>query len=104
MWAPTGGTSIVPPQARRCWQSSTKRPALGGQGLINPKLYAMAHANLKNLNAVGIFDIVSGNNGYAPVAGYGAHKGFDLATGWGAIDITNFVDSYTAFASAPATP
>ena len=49
-----------------------------GQGLINPNVYAMAKANLKNLKAVGINDILSKNNAYSPVPGYAAHKGYDL--------------------------
>jgi hypothetical protein len=63
-------------------QKSGKR-----QGLINPKLYAMAKANLKNPTAVGLIDIVKGNNAFAPVPGYAAKKGFDLASAWGAIDL-----------------
>jgi subtilase family serine protease len=98
VWNLTGGTSIVPPQyAAVLAILNQKAGAPMGQGLINPKLYAMAHANLKNLKAVGIIDIVSGNNAYSPVAGYPAHKGFDLASGWGAIDFTNFVNAFIAF-------
>lgn len=96
-WAPTGGTSIVPPQAAAVLAIINQKTGAAGQGLINPKLYALAHANLKKLSNAGIYDIVSGNNGYAPAAGYGAHKGFDLATGWGALDITNFVNAFIAF-------
>lgn len=81
-----------------------KTASTGGQGLINPNLYAMAKANLKNLKAVGIYDILSKNNAYSPVPGYAAHKGYDLSSGWGAIDINQFVNSYIASASAPATP
>lgn len=104
-WTFTGGTSIVPPQAAGLLAIlNQKAGAPMGQGLINPKLYAMAHANLKHLTTVGIYDIVTGNNGYAPVTGYAAHKGFDLATGWGAIDFTNFVNAFIAFTPAKAQP
>ncbi|HTW87648.1 MAG TPA: S53 family peptidase [Candidatus Binataceae bacterium] len=96
-WEFTGGTSIVPPQYAAIFAIINQKSGASGQGLINPKLYAMAHANLKNLAAVGILDIVTGNNAYAPSSGYPAHKGFDLATGWGAIDITNFVNAYIAY-------
>lgn len=92
----TGGTSIVPPQYAGIFaivaQKSGER-----QGLINTKLYAMAQANLKKLSAVGIIDITSGNNAVAPVPGISAAKGFDAASGWGSIDINQFVNSFISF-------
>jgi hypothetical protein len=57
----------------------------------------MAKANLKNPSAAGIVDIKTGNNAVAPVAGYSAKKGYDLASGWGSIDMTNFVNSFISF-------
>ena len=100
----TGGTSIVPPQYAAIFAIINQKTAsANGQGLINPNLYAMAKANLKNLKGVGIIDILSKNNAYTPVPGYGAHKGFDPASGWGAIDINQFVISFTSFAT-PAIP
>jgi hypothetical protein len=102
VWATTGGTSIVPPQYAAIFAIiNQKAGSSGGQGLINPKLYAMAEANLKNLTAVGIHDITTGNNAYAPVTGYAAKKGFDLASGWGAIDMNQFVDSFITFVPPP---
>ncbi len=93
-----GGTSIVPPQYAAIFAIINQKTAAPmGQGLINPKLYAMARANLKNLAKVGILDITTGNNSYLPVKGYAAKKGFDVASGWGAIDFTNFVNSFIAF-------
>lgn len=98
----TGGTSIVPPQYAGVFAIiNQKSGAAGGQGLINVNLYAMAKANLKNPKAVGLIDILSKNNAYSPVPGLSAHKGFDLASGWGAIDIDQFVTSFIAFAPAP---
>jgi subtilase family serine protease len=98
----TGGTSIVPPQYAGIFAIiNQKSGATGGQGLINVNLYAMAKANLKNPKAVGLIDILSKNNAYSPVPGLAAHKGYDLASGWGAIDINQFVTSYIAFAPAP---
>jgi subtilase family serine protease len=94
----TGGTSIVPPQYAAIFAIINQKTAAPmGQGLINPKLYAMAQANLKNLAKVGVLDIVTGNNSYSPVKGYSAKKGFDVASGWGAIDFTNFVNAFAAF-------
>ena len=58
----------------------------------------MAMANRKTPSAVGLIDIVKGNNAFAPVYGLTAKKGFDLASGWGAIDMNQFVNSFIAFA------
>jgi subtilase family serine protease len=99
----TGGTSIVPPQYSAIFAIiNQKSGAVGGQGLINPNLYAMAKANLKNPKAVGLIDVLTKNNAYAPVPGLAAHKGFDLASGWGAVDINQFVNSYIAFVPTTA--
>jgi subtilase family serine protease len=100
-WSVTGGTSIVPPQYAAILAIINQKAAADGQGLINPKLYAMAQANLKNLTKVGILDIVKGKNAYNPLPGYAAKKGFDLASGWGAIDMTQFVDSFISFVPPP---
>jgi hypothetical protein len=92
VWSFAGGTSIVPPQyAAILAILNQKAGAPMGQGLINPKLYAMAQASLKNPTAVGLVDIVSGNNAYAPVPGYAAKNNYDLASGWGSVDINQFV-------------
>ena len=105
-----GGTSIGPPQ----WagviaiilqfleggstQAAGIRPlAVGGRvGNINPQLYAMAKANLSNLAAVGIRDVTVGHNGYFPLTGFNAGPGYDLASGWGSIDIGQFVAAFAA--------
>jgi subtilase family serine protease len=101
-WSTGGGTSIVPPQYAAIFAIiNQKAGAPHGQGLINPKLYAMAQANLKSLSKVGIEDIVTGKNAYSPLGGYPAKKGFDLASGWGAVDITQFVDAFIGFVPPP---
>jgi hypothetical protein len=104
-----GGTSIGPPQ----WagviaiilqlleggtQTAGIRPlAVGGRvGNINPQLYAMAKANLSNLAAVGIRDVTVGHNSYFPLTGFNAGPGYDLASGWGSIDIGQFVAAFAA--------
>ena len=65
-------------------------------GNINPKLYAMAKANLANLAAVGIRDVTVGHNSYFPLTGFNAGPGYDLASGWGSIDIGTFVSAFLA--------
>jgi subtilase family serine protease len=91
-----GGTSFVPPQYAGLFAiiaQKTGKP----QGAINRELYAMAQAKLKDLSSVGIVDITTGNNTLKPVAGYPAKKGYDEASGWGSIDMTNFVNSFISF-------
>jgi kumamolisin len=91
-----GGTSVAAPQ----WAAvvaiiAQKKNARVGN--IDPQLYAMAKANLSNLAAVGIRDVTDGNNTYLPLTGYNAGPGYDLASGWGSIDIGNFVTAFTGF-------
>jgi subtilase family serine protease len=94
----TGGTSIVPPQYAAIFAIINQKTAAPmGQGLINPKLYEMAEKNKKNPAQAGILDITTGNNTFGTVKGYAAKKGFDVASGWGAIDFTNFVNAFAAF-------
>ena len=91
-----GGTSVAAPQwagVLACVQQRKGRRV----GNINPQLYAMAKANLGNLAAVGIRDVTVGNNGYFPLTGYDAGPGYDLASGWGSVDIAQFVDAFINF-------
>ncbi len=55
-------------------------------GDINPALYRLAtqHDN-------GIIDVTSGNNSFADVTGFEAKPGYDLASGWGTVDVAKFV-------------
>lgn len=102
-----GGTSIVPPQLAAviaiilqfleggARTADIDPLAVGARvGNINPQLYAMAKANLANLAAVGIRDVTVGNNGYFPLTGYDAGPGYDLASGWGSLDIGQFVSAF----------
>jgi subtilase family serine protease len=89
-----GGTSVAAPQWAAVAAIIVQK--IGRIGNINPKLYAMAKANLADLSAVGIRDVTVGHNGYAPLTGYDAVAGFDLASGWGSVDITAFVNAFVA--------
>jgi subtilase family serine protease len=102
-----GGTSIVPPQwsgiiaiILQSLSGGTQANALGPLaagarvGNINPKLYALAKANLANLAAAGIRDVTVGHNSYAPLTGFNAGPGYDLASGWGSIDVGAFVNAF----------
>jgi subtilase family serine protease len=91
-----GGTSVVPPQ----WAGivaimlQKKGARLGN---INTQLYALGAANLGNLAAVGIRDVTQGDTSWFPLTGYSAGPGFDLASGWGSVDIGQFVSSFLSF-------
>lgn len=89
-----GGTSVAAPQWAGVAAIIVQK--IGRIGNLNPKLYAMARANEADLGAVGIRDITVGHNSYFPLTGYDAGPGYDLASGWGSVDITQFVNAFTA--------
>jgi subtilase family serine protease len=67
-------------------------------GSINPRVYALASAGQA---AAGFHDITTGNNSYNGVLGFSAGPGYDQATGWGSVDIKNFVAAYTGSSPKP---
>jgi uncharacterized protein (TIGR03437 family) len=78
-----------------------------GLGNINPRLYALAQAN------VGVFhDVVDGGNIVACAAasldclqgsfGYSAGPGYDQASGLGSLDVSNFVHQWNPQALQPS--
>jgi subtilase family serine protease len=92
----SGGTSVAAPQWAAVLAIIVQKKG-ARVGNINTQLYAMAKSSLANLAAVGIRDVTEGNNGYFPLDGYVAGPGYDLASGWGSIDITAFVDAFMTF-------
>ncbi len=68
-------------------------------GSINPRVYALASAGQA---AAGFHDITAGNNSYNGVPGFSAGPGYDQATGWGTVDINNFVAAYTGSSPKPS--
>jgi subtilase family serine protease len=87
-----GGTSVAAPQWAAVVAIIVQKR--GRVGNINPQLYAMAKANLANLAAVGIRDVTVGHNSYFPLTGFNAGPGYDLASGWGSIDVGAFVNAF----------
>jgi subtilase family serine protease len=88
-WGLVGGTSEATPIFSGIVAMADQK-AHHDLGLINPKLYAMAeHGATRN----GIVDVTSGDNSFDKVTGYNATKGYDLASGWGTINGTLFVDA-----------
>jgi hypothetical protein len=67
-------------------------------GNINAEIYALASSNGASN---GFRDITSGDNTYNNVSGFTAGPGYDQVTGWGEVDVNQFV---TAFATTFSTP
>jgi subtilase family serine protease len=88
-WGLTGGTSEATPIFSGIVALADQK-AGHRLGYINPKLYALAESHA---SAHGIVDVTSGNNSFSGVKGYIAGKGYDLASGWGTINGTLFVDA-----------
>jgi hypothetical protein len=76
-----GGTSLSAP----IWAAI--QALIGGrQGNLNPSFYA---AN----GPPGARDVINGNNGFNGVAGFSAAPGYDQTTGFGTLDIAQFVQA-----------
>ncbi|QMU74558.1 S8 family serine peptidase [Streptacidiphilus sp. PB12-B1b] len=91
-WGIVGGTSEATPIFSGIVALADQK-AGHRLGLINPALYAMGgHGSA----ADGIVDVTAGNNAYQGVKGNAAGKGYDLASGWGTVDGTLFVDALAA--------
>jgi hypothetical protein len=80
-----------------------KLAATGGLGNVNPMIYGLANGT--SYGSV-FHDVTSGNNNSTCVVGtqdcpnggsigYSAGTGYDLATGWGSLDLANFVNSWS---------
>jgi subtilase family serine protease len=66
-------------------------------GSINQALYTMGQGG-----STGIVDVKTGNNSYSGVTGYRAGAGYDLASGWGTVDVAEFVPQLAFVASHPS--
>jgi hypothetical protein len=97
-----GGTSVAAPLAAGMFAVLADR--LGCQlGGINPSLYAVGVAQAGGGSAA-FHDIVAGNNTFNGVAGQSAGVGFDLATGWGSIDVVALANALPACPLDAGTP
>ncbi|HYA35390.1 MAG TPA: S53 family peptidase, partial [Candidatus Binataceae bacterium] len=86
-----GGTSVAAPVTAGFFKLIEQK-SRGRLGRINDRIYQIASA--ANSAANGLRDITVGNNSYQGVTGYDATVGFDLATGWGQVDVSQLVTSY----------
>ena len=99
-----GGTSVSAPVfAGMLALLEQKLAATGGLGNVNPMIYGLANGT--SYGSV-FHDVTSGNNNSTCVVGtqdcpsggsigYSAGTGYDLATGWGSLDVANFVNSWS---------
>jgi len=101
-----GGTSLATPLWSGVgWLLSYRAGTRLGN--LNPGLYRQAAAGSA---AAGFRDITTGDNSFNGVVGYQAGAGYDLASGWGTIDISDLLSAWVAVstptpsASATATP
>ena len=98
-----GGTSLSAP----AWAGISKLIAQlkhGRLGALNPRIYSLANAGLA---ASGFRDVTTGNNNFTygtEVIGFNAGVGFDLATGWGTVDISTFANKFAGAATPTPTP
>ena len=103
-----GGTSFGAPTFSGFLAILNQKLSVSGLGNVNPEIYSLASTDY----ASAFHDITSGNNDTpceigstdctASPIGYSAATGYDLATGWGSIDASNFAGVFTtSYASAP---
>ena len=94
-----GGTSLAAP----IWTGISRllQQVIGSRpGPLNPGIYYLAN---QGYASNGFRDVLSGDNTYINaqdqvVEGYSAGPRFDLVSGWGTVDIADFVDAFTILA------
>lgn len=88
-----GGTSLAAPSWAGIAKLVAQQNGVARLGSLNAKIYQLANST----SHAAIFqDVTSGNNKYNKVSGYAAGAGFDLATGWGTVDIDVLATTYFA--------
>ena len=96
-----GGTSFGAPTFAGILAILNQKLAVSGLGNVNPEIYALAGSNY----STAFHDVTTGNNEIpceigstdctsSPI-GYAADTDYDLASGWGSIDATNFANDFT---------
>ena len=93
-----GGTSIGSPLVAGIFARMSSQLSCRF-GDVHPALYALG-LRLKADGGAGPFhDVTTGNNSYtdpadASISGYSAGPGYDLATGWGSLDVAKLIASW----------
>jgi subtilase family serine protease len=95
-----GGTSIATPMWAGIVDLLVQRTG-SRLGSINTRVYQIASAGQA---AAGFFDVTTGNNSFNGVAGFSAGPGYDQTTGWGSVDINQFVTAMGATPTGTPTP
>jgi subtilase family serine protease len=88
-----GGTSLAAPSWAGIAKLVAQQNNVTRLGALNPRIYQLANSTSHGA----IFqDVTSGNNKFGKVSGYAAGPGFDLATGWGTVDINALATTFFA--------
>jgi kumamolisin len=97
-WSTVGGTSAGTPLLAGAFALVDQRLQAAGRadlGLVNPLLYSIGHST----DAPSVFsDVTLGDNDVFPFVGgralgcCAATSGFDLASGWGSVNVANFAN------------
>jgi subtilase family serine protease len=95
-----GGTSIATPMWAGIVDLLVQKTGTR-LGSINSRVYQIASAGQA---AAGFFDVTTGNNSFNGVTGFSAGPGYDQATGWGSVDINQFVTAMAATPTGTPTP
>jgi subtilase family serine protease len=95
VWDQYGGTSLSAPLFAALAKIIAQQQGTW-LGLFNTRLYNLAAGGLANH---GIRDVLStskgpNNNGFNGVTGFTAGPGYDQVTGWGTVDMANFVKAF----------
>jgi subtilase family serine protease len=109
-WFATGGTSISAPLlagAVALIGQRARRARRGRVGLLNPTLYALAR-RARGARRPVFRDVIRGTNDLLGIGCCRARRRFDLATGWGSLDLwafsTRLLRSRPAYRDGRARP
>ncbi len=103
-----GGTSLAAPAWAGIAKLVAQQNSVTRLGSVNTGIYQLANSSSYGTVFV---DVTTGNNNFNGVTGYTAGVGFDLATGWGNVNIDELAINFpvttptpTPTATATATP
>ncbi|MDH6118449.1 subtilase family serine protease [Kitasatospora sp. GAS204A] len=94
-WELWGGTSVASPVFSGV-VALADQVAGHRLGNLNYGLYALGAAQQAGAKWTGINDVVGGSNTYNNVPGWPVTPGYDMATGWGTVDVAKFVPTIAA--------
>ncbi len=83
------GTSAASPMVAALWVLLDQAKGGGGQTNFHERMYQLGQAN-----STAFHDITTGANSDGTTPGYPAGPGYDLATGWGTININQLIQQW----------